>query len=288
MSEILELQELRRYDFGLVDPAMSEHLPNALGVDVLVPPNLASCAHLMPRFVRFRNIPDDQLCELLENLKDARDRGQAPPLTVLVKANVGSNEFARHWNSMQMAARQAKRQLWLRLHDPRVLHQLLRILSPAQYRNFFSRFDMLTYWIGEQWVTVPAVGKIRPATCIAERDDAFDFGGPARWDWNRIEQIGIVNRALLGAGVRQPAALTSQGGCAENLIQRAISLYGLVSVADLVEFAIRGLTISARFDEHPAIARALKLANDDESSLADRLALIDERVWDQLGRPDKL
>jgi hypothetical protein len=143
----------------------------------------------------------------------------------------------------------------------------------------------LTYWIGEQWVSVPAVGKIRPEKCTVQRDDAFDFGGAALWDWNRIERIGIVNRALHGAGVRQADALTTQAVFVEELICRAISSYRLVSNADLVEFAIRGLTISATFDEHPQITGTLKPLPGEESSLADRLALIDEHVWAELRGP---
>ena len=55
----------------------------------------------------------------------------------------------------------------------------------------------------------------------------------------------------------------------------------------VVEFAIRGLTTSATFDEHPNVARAIKpgTALGEESSLSDRLALIGEHIWNELRQP---
>jgi hypothetical protein len=63
-----------------------------------------------------------------------------------------------------------------------------------------------------------------------------------------------------------------------------------VDKADLVEFASRGLMTNAAFDKHPDVARVIapNIASAAESSLADRFALIEDRVWDALLQPANL
>jgi hypothetical protein len=290
VSEILDYQILRRNAFGLVDSAMVEHLPGGMIVEALVPRGLTSSAHLMPNLIVLRNASDNQLGALSECLRRAHEFGQPPPVAILVMTNVSAKEFVRHWNSMQLASPQPKRKVWLRLHDPRVLHQLLRILTPIQRRQLFGRSEAFTYWVGEEWIIAAADGGNPLNNRSAEHGVALPYGGTTKWDWTRIEQIGIVNRALLGAGVRQAAALTSQGALAERLIERAYARHGLVDHADMVEFAARGITTSDTFDEHPNVARVIKPGTDrgEESSLSDRLAWIDEHTWDELRRPVKI
>jgi hypothetical protein len=287
MNEILDHQILRQNAFGVVDAAMVEHLPKGVIAEALVPSVLASSAHLMPRLIDLRHAPDDQLHALLDCLRDAHESGQPPPVAVLVRTNASAREFARHWNSMQVVAPHPKRKVWLRLHDPRVLHQLLRILTPMQRRKLFGRSEAFTYWVGEEWVSATAEGSTAPNNGAAERGVALLYAGTTRWDWTRIELIGIINRALHGAGMRQAAALTSHGALAEQLIERANTHYGLRDHADMVEFAVRGLTTSDTFDEHPDVARVIKPSSHpgEESSLSDRLALLDEHIWNELRQP---
>jgi hypothetical protein len=286
MNLIIDHRTLRQNAFGLVDAAMVEHLPAGIIAEALVPPVLAASAHLMPKLIGIRNASDDQLYALLDCMHGAEKSGQPPPVALLVQTSVGAVEFARHWNLMQLATPQPKRKLWLRLHDPRVLHQLLRILTPMQCRRLFGRSEAFTYWVGEEWVIARAEASIPRNSGAAEQPVAVPGAGGTRWDWARIEQIGIVNRALHGAGVRRAAAMTIQGALAEQLIERASVRHGLVDHADRVEFAIRGLTTSDKFDEHPHVARAIepRTEHGEESSLSDRLSLIDQHIWNELCR----
>jgi hypothetical protein len=290
MNEIFDHRTLRQNAFGLVDAAMAEHLPAGIIAEALVPSFLAASAHLMPKLIDIRNAPADQLYALLDCLHGAQKRGEPPPVALLVQTNVGAKEFARHWNLMQMPTPQPKRKVWLRLHDPRVLHQLLRILAPMERRRLFGQSEAFTYWVGEEWVIAPAEGSTRSNNGAVAHGVAVPYAGGTTWDWARIQQIGIVNRALHGAGVRGAAALTSQGALAEQFIERANARHGLVDHADMVEFAIRGLTTSDTFDEHPNVARVIKAgtAPVEESSLSDRLALVDVHIWNELRQPVKM
>lgn len=75
----------------------------------------------------------------------------------------------------------------------------------------------------------------------------------------------------------------SQGALAEQLIGRAARRHGLVDQADLVEFAVRGLSAHEAFDEHADVARVIRSTSASaDSNLSDRFALIGEHVWNEL------
>lgn len=266
--------------FGLVDALWVDDLPDGVVTTTLAPAELAASAHLMPRLVDLRKLPKERAAALLECLFNAHKVGQPPPMPILVKTGVNADQFARQWNALQLAVPQPGRKVWLRLHDPRVFHQLLRIATPFQRSTLFSRRESFSYWIGEQWVTVRPDGN----------HSSPQYTGILRWDWPRIERIGIVNRALDAAGVHLAEALTRQGAVAEQLIERALTRHGIVDRDDLVEFAARGIATRSTFDEHPLLAGLIKPRSDpaDESSLAHRLATIDEHIWNELRQSETM
>ena len=277
MATPFDHQILARHAFAVVDPAALEDLPEGMRSEALVPASLAASAHLMPRLIDLRTMTDERSGTLLESLHQAHTSGQAPPIALLVRAELDSKEFTGYWNALQLAMPQPGQQAWLRVHDPRVLHQLLRILNPAQRRKLFGRSAAFTYWVAGEWLT-------------AQASDAVPTGGIAAWDWPRVERIGVVNRALQSAGVCDAAALSSQGALAEQLIDRASARHGLVSQADMVEFARRGLSTRATFDEHPTVAASITPDADhgEDSTLADRFDLIDDDVWNELRQPSNM
>lgn len=275
MDEFLDSSTLRKCAFGLVDPKMAEILPCHLVTHNLVPKGLTSSSHLMPVLLDLRQNSNDGWDTLLTSIRNELEKSRQPPVALFITTEVSVDEFSRHWNLIQLARPQPSRKLWLRTYDPRVLHQLLRILNSAQRRRLYGRSQAFHYWIGGKWIT-------------AQRDTADDFasdgssGGTVGWDWSRIQSIGLVNRALLGAGINEASELTTQAALAERLIKRAVNCYGLNDHADLVEFTVRGLLTAPTFDEHPVIARAIRAIADStgDARLADRFALIEEHVWE--------
>lgn len=266
-------QLLGRHAFGVVDAASLEDLPEGIASEAMVPAILAASAHLMPRLIAFRTEPDAHWEPLLACQYDAHQNDLPPPLALLVRTETSADEFTDRWNALQLAAPGPGRRSWLRLHDPRVLHQLLRMLTPPQRRYLFGSAQAFTYWVGGEWTTVEA------DTGIAA------YAPPASWDWLRVERIGAVNRALQRAGVGGADMLSRQGAVAEQLIERAQTRHGLTEQDDLVEFAARGLMAGQAFDQHPAIAAAIKPDTDGDSTLADRFALIEEDLWSALRQP---
>lgn len=287
MDNPFDFQELREYAFGIVDAAMVEQLPEGLFAEPLVSRRLMQCAHLMPALIDLRRTPIARQKVLLDCLKDSYGNGEAPVVSLFLKSDSSVMEIVRHWNAMQIAEPQRGRKLWLRLHDPRVLHQMLRILDPMQRRNLFGSSQAFIYWVGGEWVTAVRQPSSSLDSHVHKNGGVATYAGPAKWNWSRIEWIGLVNRAMLGAGIVQAAALTTQGALAEQLIERAVRQYALFEAADLVEFAIRGLQTHPAFDKHCEVAHAIRpdAASAGDSNLADRFALIDNQVWSSLRQP---
>lgn len=266
--------------FAIVDQAMIDYLPEGINNEVLVPAGLEASMQLMPMLIDMRSLPPYQLDALFEVLERAEKFEEPPPVTLFVRAQLDHNKFAQYWNSMQLSGPRPDRQVWLRVHDPRVLHQLLHILPPMQREKVFGRCDAFTYWVGEEWCTVLVDAFRAPVEDGTTQRVVAPFPSAARWPWDRIELIGTINRALLNAGVTGAARLITKGALAEHLITRAIAKYGLVEKADLVEFATRGLTSGADFDDIPDIARVIRPDNlNADSTLTDRFAMLDKQIW---------
>lgn len=287
MTISLELQIVRECAFGIVDAAMIEHLPHGLCIEPLVPKKLTQSAHLMPALIDLRRTPKESLNALLREIEELCVRGESPSVSLFIKTDSGITELAQHWNAMQVAEPQRGRKLWVRLHDPRVLHQILRLLNLTQRRTLFGRSHEFIYWVGGKWFAaareVPSVLSHR----TLENSGNVQYGGLQKWDWNRIERIGLVNRGLLGAQINDAATLTDQSALAEQLIERAVMQYKLSEPADLVEFAVRGMQTNPVFDECDNVARAIRPDPNlaEKSNLSDRFALIDTQIWNSLRQP---
>ena len=238
----------------------------------------------MPKIIALRNLPQQQRHTLLDSIHEAVKLGDQPPVALFVKTNAELKSFLHQWNVAQVCDLKNGHKAWLRLHDTRVLHQMLRVLKPSQRPRFFSNAESLIYFIADEWITyfLPTDALCDSQTATKNAELSGGIFEPLSWD--RIYRIGLINRALLGASIRNASALTSQGALAEQLIERAERLYGLSDTSDLVEFATRGLTIGSKFDEHPRIAAAIRpiTSSGEDSSLADRLAIIGEHVWGEL------
>lgn len=282
MTEVLDYQTFHEHAFAVVDARMAEQLSAGLATEALVPKRLAASAHLMPRLIDLKRTPrarSDALFECMCEL--SADSQSLPPVALLIRTGASAAAVARHWNSMQLVEPRPGVRLWLRLHDPRVLHQMLRVLSLAQRRKLFGSSQAFTYWIGGAWVSATREMDGLATQTAGSNSSSPSVAWPTTRHWERIERIGLVNRALHGAGVVGPAAMTSQGALAEQFIERAVK-HGLVEQADLVEFATRGLLTNSTFDDHPAVTRAIRPSPDGDSCLSDRFALIPDHVWTEL------
>lgn len=280
MDQSFESTTLRECAFGLIDPAFVEFVPNELTIQPLVPERFWSSRHLMPILLDIRRLSDDARASFESWFRDTSKDAQSPPIAFFITANIDANEFSRHWNAIQLAQPMPTRRFWLRIHDPRVMHQLLRILNPGQRRHLFGRTQFFHYWLGGKWITAARHSEIESSS------HSLSVGLPG-WDWGRIEKIGIVNRALLRAEISEASELATKSELAEKLIDRAVAHHRLTEQNDLVEFAAKGVLMGPDFDEHPAVANAIGMTANSTpgASLADHFALIEEHVWQHLTAP---
>lgn len=278
MNSRFDHQLLSRHAYGLVEPSMLEYLPEGIATVPIVPPELSASEHLMPRLLDLGALSVSQQAMLLGMLSEAVDVAEKPVVCMLLQTALSAEQLISYWNGLQIANPGPNRKVWLRLHDPRVLHQLLRILTSLQKRKLFETVESFTYWLGDRWVSVsaePHSGQ-SPAGSLLY----------SNWNWPRIEQVGIVNRALQAAGVQRASEISAKAELAERLIARAKEKHGITGQSDLVEFAMRGLTTAESFDQHPRILEAIRAGSEsDDAGLCDRLALINEKVWAEVG-PD--
>lgn len=269
--------------YGVVDATMRSLMPKGVRVAPLVPRRLAGSAHLMPALVDLKSARESALRELFAGTDDTAPGMKIPVVAVMLKTATGMDEVEHRWNAGQLASSYGGNPVWLRMHDPRVLHQLFRILSPAQCRHLFGRIDAITYRIGGEWVE-RKIGASIPQPPPDRANEA-----PAYRDWARIARIGMVNRALRRAGIRAAAKLDICSETAEEGLRRAASRYGLLEAEDLTEFAFRSLVCRPGFDEDPSVAAAIRqyASSRSDSYLSDHFALIAPEVWSAL-RKDAL
>jgi len=225
MNEFTDPGVIHDYAFAIADAQDAEYLPEGLVTERLTPKILLSSAHLMPTLIDLKRSPVAAHDALFELIRSSCENSEQPLITLLIKTNVSAKEMGRHWNVMQLAQPQPGRKLWLRLHDPRVLHQLLRILDPMQRQKLFGLSLEFKYWIGGEWITSPRSEADKEQACFSTNGDLELYAGQARWDWHRIERISLVNRALQQAKIRRAAMLSSSGALAEKLMNRAAERY---------------------------------------------------------------
>lgn len=271
MNHQFDHQILSRHRFALVDPSACDFLPADVIPVPVVPVEIPASAHLMPALLELRNLSPQANSALLEMLHHAHQRADAPVVALLIDTELSTNDFVKYWNRIQIASPSSQRRFWLRLHDPRVLHQLRRVLSAAQWRKLLGPLYGVSYWAGNEWLHAGRQSNGHSA--------AGDLG-VAPWPWDRVRLIGTINRALEGAGIASAKLLHQGAESVEQLVATARK-FNLTDQPDLVEFAVRGLCSSPTFYEHPDVAPALRPSGDpdDDSRLSDRLALIGEHVW---------
>jgi hypothetical protein len=277
---------LRNHSFGLIDPSVTFDLPAGIVGKPIVPTALQASKHLMPMLLDLRALTDENQNVLLASFYDAHTSHHPPPIRLLIDTDETAEQLTRRWNRLQLASLAPGFTSWLRLHDPRVLHQLLRILTPAQQLVLLGKASALQYWVGDNW---NRFGANDVDLEKGQSSGIGSYGVHLAWDWRRIEDIGIINRALEIAEAEAPNVSWQRSELAEQLIIKAREAYALTNTNDLVEFVTRGLLTNSDFDRHPKIAVLINPADDpeDDSTLSDRLALIDESIWNEL-RPSTL
>lgn len=265
----------QQHRFALLDPAAREVIADDIATMPLVPSGMSEDSeHLLPRLVVLRSLSQAQRGTLLD-LMDEMEPDAWPPLCAMLDSEFEPERIAAHMKELQVLKSyrgSSVDKAWLRVHDPRVFTQLLRILPDEHRTALLGPVSRWTIPLAGEWLTTERPQSSTLSSC-AQR----------HWPLARIADIGIVNRALSRAGVANHSAVLTVSANIEAQILRARTLYGLSEADDLVEFAFRALTVSKRFDQHPDIHPLIRDPRDGEHTrLADRLARVAPAVWQTL------
>lgn len=177
------------------------------------------------------------------------------------------------------------REYYLHFYDNRILDRAFQVWTPPERERFLAPLNLLRYprrdgamaqWTGPG-VRVEAADMPRqqPFT-LAQHQKLLELDYPDKL----AVQIRRIYLGVLGGGVRQDDLY------ARVLEQMARArAYGVESERDMLDYVAWGITISPRFDEHEAIAPALRAFQGEGLSRA--LAQVPDAVWDALLRAEQ-
>lgn len=264
---------LSRYRFALFDPSQRSVVGDGLSYS-LAPSWLSQASeHLLPRLLWLDDLTPPMRGLILDEFDAAANRGDGPLFCALLDGDVDPEALCRHLAKAQILDSYDRSghlgRQWLRLHDPRVFVQILRILAPEDWLGLFGPIERWSVCLQGQWVEYRKPGQTVAAPLARHH-----------WPRPRIADIGILNRTLRRLGFRDYDAILNHSGEIEAHIARARDTYALTEVEDLVEFATRALSVGGQFDKHPAVQALIRDPGDGEDTrLPDRLARIDSSVW---------
>lgn len=177
------------------------------------------------------------------------------------------------------------REYYLHFYDNRILDRAFQVWTPSERERFLAPLNLLRYprrdgamaqWTGPG-VRVEAADMPRQQSfTLAQHQKLLELDYPDKL----AVQIRRIYLGVLGGGVRQDDLY------ARVLEQMARArAYGVESERDMLDYVAWGITISPRFDEHEAIAPALRAFQGE--GLSQALAQVPDAVWDALLRAEQ-
>ena len=182
--------------------------------------------------------------------------------------------LARELGAMALVVRPDGTRWPLRFWDPRVTSHLARVLMRDQYaamRPFL-----------ENWRSLDHEGRLVQAAVPALTNAVGRL--PLRFDsmqWRALQRVEHVNAVLHMAPESDASQRQVNAKRADEAMQRA-ERRGYSSDADLRIFAVCALMAHARFDEHPRVDEAIRLAQQNGLSVAAAIDGFDDEFWASL------
>lgn len=162
----------------------------------------------------------------------------------------------------------------LRFHDPRVLAQLEKILSPEQMTWLAGGAD--GWWYLDEGV------RLRKLPCPQLRDVPTKLRVDEA-QWRALQCSATVNevvRVLRMMGAAYHQAWLEQ---AHELVEQARSL-GHIEAEDQVAYAVHALHVHPHFDTHPDVRRALEEARERKAGFCVAVAGFSESALTRIAQ----
>ncbi|MFM0317774.1 DUF4123 domain-containing protein [Paraburkholderia nemoris] len=171
---------------------------------------------------------------------------------------------------------------YLHFYDNRVLERVRKVWSVAEQKQFVSPFSAIWYRDRELknvvWANADALAHVASEGSQSLTDQQhvqlLDLGYP--------DKVALQLKALYGDIVAQLPQHELYRGVVEQLERAA--RYGIEGDDELLNYVSKGIVLSPRFDEHPAVNARLIRAAQGEITARDALTGVDKEVWGQVAQ----
>jgi len=260
----------KHHDFAVVDRLTVEEMPDIPHID-LVPKILEGDAAKLPCLLLLSSMSSNDRTRLFERNDRAIETGDTPLFRTLLATDVSAEYLARHLCS-QLVVELPQGRFLLRYYDPRVMHQLAWMLSPARFMALLGPVRTWTMLCGKTWMSAP---------CPSGEDAPRSLAPISRKQGDRLLSIDLINAVIAQSNMTEQVDRQDSGRRIYALLGHARQKYGFLDDHDLVAFAQHGLRLGEKFDEHPRVLEIIA-SLDDEISFRDACDVLDEDVWQSI------
>jgi len=279
---------LARHDFMLIDRGAYDDTEwEEVGTDhavvPLVPSILKDDADKTPVMLALKSLSEPQkygLCDLLHIARESGNEFRFP--ACLLSAPGVESEIMQSHLKQRLVADSHRGRIFLRFYDPRVFPHLLRVLAPQRLLALFGPILEWTILFEGEWTgfTSPETDVTMQRYWALEKKEADIV----------LDVIAPTNTVLMRWRMKQGRFFDREEFDELSMkIGRALkvgSSYGFRSRDDLSTFALQTLEYGEGFYHHPAIKKILEIFrgdNQDGASYEGETAMLDKRVWSEIG-----
>ncbi|CAB3889041.1 hypothetical protein LMG26842_04754 [Achromobacter dolens] len=237
----------------------------------------------LTRFELSRDPGEPRTSELLRLLKRLHQSDSGAYALIHLVSPLPLAELMAHFAYYGEYGLPDGREYYLHLYDSRILDRTFQVWTPAERARFLAPFNLLRYprrdgalaqWTGPGQRPADDAPRQQPFT-LAQHQALLELDYPDKL----AVQIRRIYLGVLGE-LRQDELVER----VTEQMARARS-YGIASERDMLDYVAWGITISPRFDEHEAIAPALRAFQGE--GLSQALAHVPDAVWDGLLRAEQ-
>jgi len=264
---------LLTHDYALIDQLAVEGLPNDLPILSLVPPKLENDAHLLPLLVSLSELSKERRLEIQAQQELAVANGQTPLLTTLLASAADPTKLRKHLTERLIVRLADHSKALLRYYDPRVFTQLQWMLPMQRLSALFGPIAHWTLYLDGAWQSTPASA------------DVHGVWGVDKPTCARLERIAMINQTLAQLPQETRAGKRTQlGEQIDRLLVYAQEQYRFERDEDRVAFAVHGVTVNPRFDQHATIRTLIERLAEQQQSYSDASALLDQAAWQRIAQ----
>jgi Domain of unknown function (DUF4123) len=284
MMEAFDHRLLTAHRFAIVDVSQREHLSPSWQTKVIAPAFLEQDIGRCPILVDLTSFTPADRDYWLQRCASQVATREPLLFGIFLQTQAETDVVLSHLRRrLVMRLPQREQPLQFRFYDPHTLTQLPRILGDQGLQWLFGPIVAITYAITGHLSridkpTIELFNEATPSTTFRLSQE----------QQHALLRLSAVNRVLMQQPLMNSEVQWRQMSVrADTLIQRA-QQQRLSEMDDQIAFALHGLNVHERFDEHPKIRAVLKKLHtclpDDELDYRELTAAFTEDDWQQIRR----